>query len=585
MKNFWGGLFELRVAAKMLAFNFVVYKPNTLERFIQYHFHQNKHTIYLEWENFNHFNSLFIKNIRIDLKKSNSPKCQTNSILNSTTEEERDLELSYIEELQKKNDIKAQIQKNSKKCSKVFPPSQSNGDTYNKASFYLKYRTLPEGVSSKGFKDFKKYVSTHYRLTKASQNKYTASKLQFKQKNNINWLTIPYQDEIPNIIKVAHGVFEGVVIKHNGIKITKKKIESLGIFWNRMEDDITKFIKCCKQCINQSPDRPCNVPKVIESSWPLDRIVADNWSIPKNFQREFGPNQNYKYVLTCVDHFSKYKWCFLIPNKEPKTILDRLEIVFSTFTKPSIFQSDNGGKFKNQLVKDYCKRNKIEFINGRVRHPQSQGVVEKINEFISKSLKSSFEDYLSKKNNNNSNNTQQNWEIEMALMMFVINQNNKPHTVTNYAPIELVNYRSKENPEHLKIINQVKAKVYSYYAPKEANDLGNQNKKKKVKKNRLPNFKPNMKVFIIGRVKKAGNSKSIVKDNTSKLSKFEKLLNKRKIPALVSDVSTIKNNHIRVKIIGEPQHQSLKVNEIYDVHLEFIEPANLDSWQSLLDEK
>lgn len=35
------------------------------------------------------------------------------------------------------------------------------------------------------------------------------------------------------------------------------------------------------------------------------------------------------------------------PNKEQVIILERFEIVFSTFKKPEIFQTDNGTEFKN----------------------------------------------------------------------------------------------------------------------------------------------------------------------------------------------------------------------------------------------
>ena len=76
---------------------------------------------------------------------------------------------------------------------------------------------------------------------------------------------------------------------------------------------------------------------------------------------------------------------------------ERLEIVFSTFKKPDIFQSDNGTEFKNALIKNYLKNNRIEYINGGVRHPQSQRVVEKINDFLVKPLKTSLKIVILKK--------------------------------------------------------------------------------------------------------------------------------------------------------------------------------------------
>jgi len=295
------------------------------------------------------------------------------------------------------------------------------------------------------------------------------------------------------------------------------------------------------------------------------------------------PHQNYKYVLTCVDHFSKFKWCFLIPNKEPKTILERLEIVFSTFTKPDVFQSDNGTEFKNSLIKNYCENKKIKFINGGVRHPQSQGVVEKINDFIAKTLKASFQEYMiEKKMEQNETTEKKCWGIETALMMFVANQNSKMHTVTNFIPNELVNYRDRNNKDHLKIINQVKERIYSYYAPKDPNST--KTKKRKLKpKNKLPNLEIGDKVFIVGNVKKAENDNKIIEDIPKKKTEIERDLYKRKICATVVDISHLKNDHIKVKVIGRPQNKSIQTNEIYDIHLKNVEITNQDSWNSNLD--
>jgi len=153
------------------------------------------------------------------------------------------------------------------KYSKNYPPSKNEGDMYNRAYFYLRYHSIPEGVSQKGFKDFKKHVSDHYQLVKESKNIYTLSRLQFQSKNSKIKYTIPYKKDIPQIIKVAHGMYEESVIKHNGISTTVKKILSFGINWCLMDHDVRKFINCCKQCINQSSDKPCNTPKIIEPSW------------------------------------------------------------------------------------------------------------------------------------------------------------------------------------------------------------------------------------------------------------------------------------------------------------------------------
>ena len=258
---------------------------------------------------------------------------------------------------------------------------------------------------------------------------------------------------------------------------------------------------------------------------------------------------------------------------------------FQHFSKPDIFQSDNGTEFKNPLIKGYCEKKNIKFINGRVRHPQSQGVVEKINDFVAKSLKSSFEAYLNKeKLEIGLADEKEWWGIETALLMFVANQNSKVHTVTNFPPNELVNYRDINNNEHLKIINQVKEKIYSYYTPKAPKEADTCKRKVKSKNKRLPNLKIGMKVFMIGEIKKDEKNMAIVENTLIKKTKIETNLNKKKIPVIITDVSNLMNNLIKVKVVGKPQNDSICVDEIYTIHLKNIEITNADSWKANLEE-
>lgn len=45
-------------------------------------------------------------------------------------------------------------------------------------------------------------------------------------------------------------------------------------------------------------------------------------------------------------------------------------------------QSDNGKKFSNSLLSEYCIKNNIKLIGRRPYHPQSRGVIECFNKEI-----------------------------------------------------------------------------------------------------------------------------------------------------------------------------------------------------------
>jgi len=74
------------------------------------------------------------------------------------------------------------------------------------------------------------------------------------------------------------------------------------------------------------------------------------WQINEELIRD--SQINYKYVLSCIDHFSKFKWTELIENKEAKTVAKRLEYIFNYFHAPKILQTDNGKEFNNLDLQD-----------------------------------------------------------------------------------------------------------------------------------------------------------------------------------------------------------------------------------------
>jgi len=55
--------------------------------------------------------------------------------------------------------------------------------------------------------------------------------------------------------------------------------------------------------------------------------------------------------------------------------------------KLKIFQSDNGREFCNTLIEDLLRENRIEFIHGAPYTPRHQGVIERFNRTINRSMK------------------------------------------------------------------------------------------------------------------------------------------------------------------------------------------------------
>ena len=60
-------------------------------------------------------------------------------------------------------------------------------------------------------------------------------------------------------------------------------------------------------------------------------------------------NHAYPYLLTIVDHFSKYRFTYAIPDKKAETIRNCMDQAF-VIGEPQMLHTDNGKEFVNELL-------------------------------------------------------------------------------------------------------------------------------------------------------------------------------------------------------------------------------------------
>ncbi|GFV07412.1 uncharacterized transposon-derived protein F54H12.3 [Trichonephila clavipes] len=71
-------------------------------------------------------------------------------------------------------------------------------------------------------------------------------------------------------------------------------------------------------------------------------------------------NKGYKYLLTCIDLFSKFAWAVPLKDKFGKSVKSGLEIIFKE-RKPKVLQTDAGKEFLNKIVQNYFKKSECNF--------------------------------------------------------------------------------------------------------------------------------------------------------------------------------------------------------------------------------
>ena len=91
----------------------------------------------------------------------------------------------------------------------------------------------------------------------------------------------------------------------------------------------------------------------IDHIWGIDLITMIKYS---------KQNNNYKYILTVIDFFSKHSWCYPLKNKNYNEIINSFKDIFKkSKRKPKMIQSDEGTEFTNKQVQKFFNDNNIKW--------------------------------------------------------------------------------------------------------------------------------------------------------------------------------------------------------------------------------
>jgi len=92
-------------------------------------------------------------------------------------------------------------------------------------------------------------------------------------------------------------------------------------------------------------------------------------------------NDHYKYLLCCIDIFSRFAYVVPLKTKDATTIKSALDRIFKKEV-PEILCSDNGSEFKNEQVKRLCTRYNISQTFFQVGDKHKMAMVERFNRTI-----------------------------------------------------------------------------------------------------------------------------------------------------------------------------------------------------------
>ena len=166
--------------------------------------------------------------------------------------------------------------------------------------------------------------------------------------------------------------------------------------------------------------------KAKRKNYPRRRIIVNNineiFAADLVEMQKFAKlNKGYRYLLTCIDIFSKFAWVIPLKDKKGITIKNALEKIFNK-RKSKFLWTDNGKEFYNKQVQDLLNENNIKLYSTNNSEIKS-AVVERFNK--------TFKNMMYKKFTENNNTIFYNIIDEL-----VKNYNNKYHSTIKMSPIE-----------------------------------------------------------------------------------------------------------------------------------------------------
>jgi hypothetical protein len=174
-------------------------------------------------------------------------------------------------------------------------------------------------------------------------------------------------------IELMKEIHVGLCGSHIGSRPLLGKVFRQGFYWPKAASDAAELVQKCARDQKQ----PSSLTQLIQPTWPLQR-----WGL--DLLGPLPPAQgNLKYVVVAVEYFS------MCIEAKPLATITSVTVqkffcqnIVCRFSVPKAITVDNGTQFDAETFKDFYDQigTKIHFAS--VRHPESNGLVERANGII-----------------------------------------------------------------------------------------------------------------------------------------------------------------------------------------------------------
>lgn len=196
-----------------------------------------------------------------------------------------------------------------------------------------------------------------------------------------------------------------------GIVAMKKRLREK-VWWVRIDAMVENFVKDCDGCVLVST--PATEPMV------RTPLPAGPW---QKLALDFTEVTNGTHLMVVVDYFSRFPEIEIMTTITAKATIFKLRTIFARFGFPREIICDNGPPFGSDEFVTFCKSSGITLNHSVPYAPFQNGLVERYNRTLLKSIKISVAQGRDWKND---------------VYDFLLAYRNTPHSITNETPAKLM---------------------------------------------------------------------------------------------------------------------------------------------------
>ena len=145
--------------------------------------------------------------------------------------------------------------------------------------------------------------------------------------------------------------------------------------WDGVRGDVRRHCRACLPCLSRDGTGRRLHPKLcpIPVGGPFERVAVDVLTLPQT-------EEGNRFAVVFVDYLTKWPEVFATPDHRAETIAGLLvEHVVCRHGAPKELLSDRGPDFLSELIKRVCVLIGTKKINTTAYHPQTDGMVERLN--------------------------------------------------------------------------------------------------------------------------------------------------------------------------------------------------------------